>query len=163
MNKLIALALVAGLSPFAFADGNSSTATAQASVTILAPVTVTAKGSLQFGKVVVSAVPTTIAIDSSAKISSADGNSVPYIHAGTTSIPTFSITKDESATVDVAFTPTFTAGTFTVDSAVLAGATSFAGSNGTAYADKPLYGSLYFKDLPHGTVTGSITITANYK
>ena len=59
MKTLITLALVAGLAPFVSAsDGNSSSASAQVSVTILAPVTVTTSGSLEFGKVVVSNFPT---------------------------------------------------------------------------------------------------------
>lgn len=164
MKKILTLALVAGLAPLAFAaDGNTASATAQASVTILAPVTVTTSGSLQFGKVVVSATPTTIKIDAAAKVST-DANSTVYVQHGATSVPTFSITKDTTASVNLAIVPTFNGATFTVDPAVVSAANAFAVSNLASYLNQPLYGALEFAagTTPHGVVTGSISITANY-
>jgi hypothetical protein len=165
MNKILTLGLAVGLAPLAFAaDGNSSSATAQASVTILAPVTVTAQGSLQFGKVVVSAVPTAIKISSGAVVST-DSNATVYVHPGTTSVPSFSITKDGTASVQVVFGQSFTAGAqFAVDPGAVNAVNTFATSGDTSYLNKPLFGTLSFPagTVPNGAVTGTVTITANY-
>jgi hypothetical protein len=164
MKSLLTLALVAGLAPLAFAeDGNTSSATAQASVTILAPVKVTTTGSLQFGKVVVSAFPSNITIDSTAHVTP-DQNASIYVTPGATSVPYFTITKDATASVTVLFKSNFSPeATFTLDPAVITGAEGFATSAQTAYENKPLYGVL---TLPTGTVpgviNGTITITATY-
>jgi hypothetical protein len=166
MNKIITLALVAGLAPFASAvdlGGNMSVATAQASVTILAPVVVTAAGSLQFGKVVISGLPTTIAIDGNAHVTT-DAKSAVFVGATSTSVPTFTITKDPTASVDVTFLPNFTGATFVVNTDVITGANAFGHGGLSSYTAKPLYGSLTFSGntMPNGVVSGSISITANY-
>jgi len=54
MSKLITLSLIAGLSAFAFAaDGNSATASATASVRIVAPLRIISNSNLNFGNIVV--------------------------------------------------------------------------------------------------------------
>lgn len=54
MSKLITLSLIAGLSTFAFAaDGNSASATATASVRIVAPLRIISNSNLNFGNIVV--------------------------------------------------------------------------------------------------------------
>lgn len=49
MRKLIALSIVAGMAPFAFADGNTASAEAQSSVTIICPISITKTADLCFG------------------------------------------------------------------------------------------------------------------
>ncbi len=54
MRKLITLSLVAGVSTFAFAaDGNSATASATASVRIVAPLRIISNSNMNFGNIVV--------------------------------------------------------------------------------------------------------------
>lgn len=52
MNKALAFALVAGCSGLLFADGNSASATAQASVRIYAPITLVKSTDLDFGQII---------------------------------------------------------------------------------------------------------------
>lgn len=163
MNKLIALAIVAGLAPLAFADGNTATATAQSSVTILAPVKVTTSGALEFGKVVVTG-PTTIKINSLAVVTG-DANSIPFSGSAkiTATVPTFTITKDAMAHVAVTITPSFTqGGVLTIDPDVLTRANTFATSGDAALTNEKLYGSLRFDVPVYGVITGQVVIQATY-
>jgi hypothetical protein len=164
--RIRTLALAAVLPVALFADGNTSTATATASVTILAPVTVAITGALNFGNVVVPALPATISIDANKNVTFPDGTSSFWAHSnGGPSIPTFTITKDASASVNVLVSATFAApATLVIDPSVRTNALNWGSGNGTAYTNKPIFGVL---NIPtgstlNGTQTGQISITANY-
>jgi spore coat protein U-like protein len=163
MRKLLTLVLVAGLAPLAFADGNTSTATATASVTILAPVYVGFQGALNFGKVVVSAAPTTMAISNSAAVTT-DSNADVFkgsAKIGTT-VPVLSMSKDASATVAITYSSNLAYGTFMVDPALDGAIQTWAGG-GTASYSGNFYGTLNFASMPPtGLDTGTIGVTANY-
>jgi hypothetical protein len=109
MNKLIALALVAGLAPFAFADdGNSATITnVPASVVIYSPVTLNYTGKLDFGQVVVTDTTktATVALNAS-KVATytncaAFNGTISGANGAVLNIPTFTGTKDASLQVGV--------------------------------------------------------------
>jgi len=166
MNKLLTLAIVAGMAPLGFAiDGNTASATAQAYVTILAPVTVTTSGDLQFGKVIISDYPAIITIDKNATVTT-NSNASLYRHAGATSVPTFTVTRNLATAVQVEFAPTFSqGGTFAVDQTLVDALYLWGqGSKGPVGITEKLRGTLTFAPgtTPLGEVTGSIVITASY-
>jgi hypothetical protein len=70
MRKLISLALVAGLAPFAFAGGNSAQATGSAAINIFAPVWVRQTQSLDFGSVVLD----NLKVDATITVTAANGS-----------------------------------------------------------------------------------------
>jgi spore coat protein U-like protein len=168
MNKLIVLALVAGLAPLAFADGNTSTATAQASVTILAPVYCGFTGTLNFGKVVMTGAPTSFSIDNGGVVHpGADGQTTVFLGKSQigTSLPSLNITKDASATLSLVYSSNMATGSFTPDPALVGptGAlTVFAAGNGTTITT-PYFGSMAFQSVPgYGVDAGTVSVVANY-
>jgi hypothetical protein len=163
MNKLIALAIVAGLAPMAFADGNQATTSAQASVQILCPVTATTDGVLMnFGKVIVPSLPADVVMGSTGAVT-AGGNASIYVHPGTTTVPHFSLTKDSNVTAQVVFNPVFPNATFTIDNAVLSAVTTFQGIGQSALTNQALFGRLDWTAVPTaGAITGSIGIAVSY-
>lgn len=75
MRKLITLSLVAGLSSFAFADGNSDSATAKAKVHIVAPVKIVSDGEINFGQIVVDDITQDASVTMTTKTSDNGGTS----------------------------------------------------------------------------------------
>lgn len=73
MRKLITLALVAGMAPFAFADGNHASTTATVSLNIFAPVSICKEADLNLGVVVLDDLhkPATVTVQTSGNGSNA--------------------------------------------------------------------------------------------
>jgi hypothetical protein len=168
MRKFIALAIVAGLAPLAFADGNSASVPALATVQILAPVTVSTDGvTLNFGKVIVSTIPADVVMDQNGAVTAGGGADLFKGSGKTpTTVPHFSITKDPAATVAVVFTPIFPSGSFTIDPLVITNTNNFAGGNTAALTNQALYGRLDWTSgttaVVHGYNNGTIGIAVNY-
>jgi hypothetical protein len=153
----------------AFADGNTASTSASASVQILAPVTASNDGNaLAFGKVIVQGAGS-VTVSAGGALA-ATGLVSLYLHnPGTTPVPHFFITKDPSASVSVNIPLTLALGSgiFTPDPSVftLTGqfATSGLASNGSA--GQAVWGSLaWTAAVPLGApaVTGTMPIVVNY-
>lgn len=158
MRKLLTLALVAGLAPFAFADGNTASASANATVTIFAPVTLTSTGSLNFGQVVVTSVSAPVEVDLSATGGPTYTNSAALNGSSVPTVPSFTGTKDASLGLTVSVgssnvTKSCTLGV-SAPSSIPAGSTSF--SVTPTYVFKAPANTL-------GTVTGTVNVSVVYQ
>jgi hypothetical protein len=173
MNKLIALAIVAGLAaPLAFAQsvngGNGFLASANTSVQILAPVTASAdQFPLNFGKLIVQAAGT-VSVDANGILHPTAGVALYTGNTTPVTLPHYYFTHDTAAAVSVVFTPTFsdTLGSFSISPDVQTAASNVSGTGttGTTTQGLPLYGTLSWTAAPVAskTYTGTIGIAVNY-
>jgi hypothetical protein len=169
MNKLIALALVAGLAPFAFGTplgGNTASTTASVQVQVLAPVGVTTANTTSWGAIVADAFPCTVSISSSGTVLAVSGCD---LFGGTNplytpSIGTFTVTKDTADTVTVTFGTAVTGipgAVFTYGGGISNQLTNYGGSQQTVPA-APIYGSLTLNNPGYGQLSGTITVSVSY-
>lgn len=162
MNKLIALALVAGLAPLAFAtDGNSASTTADAAVVIYNPVTLTSTGKLDFGKLVITDPTSSASVTlDGAKTASysncaAFNGSVSGAAGANLDVPIFSGTKDSDLDVTVThYSATMTDCTIVLTAPVIAKtSTSF---------NFPVFGTLNIPAGMTGKKSGQVLVTVAY-
>ncbi len=185
MRTFIALALVAGASSFAFADGNSASTTATASVRIVAPIKILSNQNLDFGNIVVDDVNqaaqvtmTTSTSDgmlySSATLGGWD-KCAPYKKAGTVKAASFhysydlgvaineiGITIDPTVTLTGGFGPDVT---LTTNNDLPADACFLADLGNTAGTQQKHFGVGGTLDIPAkalGVKTGTIHVMVAY-
>jgi hypothetical protein len=163
MNKLIALALVAGLAPFAFADdGNSATiSNVNAAVVIYSPVTLSATGKLDFGKVVITDTTqiASVALNGS-KVATytncaAFNGTVSGAGGAVLNFPTFTGTKDSSLSVGV------TSYSATMQDCTINLATPVVVQSGTGFTF-PVFGTLNIPVGITGSKSGLVSVTVAY-
>jgi hypothetical protein len=156
MNKLIALTLVAGLAPFAFgAPLNQQTVTA--SVRVLNPITLKVTGGLNFGTLIVKDPSSSV----SATITPTGSQTLNNAWAAVTNLfsaPSISGSADSSVTsVNLTYAP---ANTYGLTYSGL-GPTTLSNNLGQLSAAQ-MYGTVTVAKGVTGSISGSITVTANY-
>jgi succinate dehydrogenase/fumarate reductase flavoprotein subunit len=157
-----ALAL-SGLATSAFASGTAS-ATANASVTVLSPTTITKTQDLVFGTVIrPTTTNTTIAMDANGNVTATGGNG--SIVSSTTSAAKFNITVQAATTYTLASTLSFAqAGLINVAPGAPAATTGAVGTIAAAGTQEIRYGG-QFDVTPATTAqayTGTLSVTVTY-
>ena len=185
MRTFLTLAIIAGFSSVAFADGNSATATATASVRIVAPVKILSNQNLDFGNIVVDDV------DQAAKVTMTSNTSdgmlysvgtlshwdkcAPYKKAGTVKAASFhyaydagvastdiGIVIDQKVTLSGGFGPNVILNTNNDLPADACFLIDLGRTDGTQQKHFGVGGTLEIPAKALGTKTGTINVTVTY-
>ncbi|MFZ1375475.1 MAG: DUF4402 domain-containing protein [Geothrix sp.] len=161
MRKLIALALVAAVSPMFAGDGNHASASATAGVNLYAPVKISKVQDLSFGAVVVNdtANALSLLLNLDGTVTYTNGVALIGANAKAAQVAKFGFTKDSTLTVAWTIPTTVELGTgvnWTVQSSITGdGTTSTAGT-------VTLYGTLVADAGKTGAFEKEFNVSVNY-